>query len=114
MWVTAVVVAVLALIVMVAVMWFVPRLMLKRAIRRVVQQFRTQGAISPESAKTPAELRLPQGGLFAGMGRMRDYRPYAIRLLRQAGIIMGTDDGTVYLCEEALEGSPVKQFANVQ
>ncbi len=48
------------------------------------------------------------------MGRFRDYRPYAIRLLGQAEIILGTEEGGLYLSEEKLEGSPVKKFARLE
>jgi hypothetical protein len=107
-------VSILAIIALFAVLILVPRMMLKRAVRKVVKQFRREGAISPETAKTAAELRLPQGGIFAGMGRFRDYRPYAVRLLGQAEIILGTEKGGLYLSEEKLEGSPVKKFARLE
>jgi hypothetical protein len=48
------------------------------------------------------------------MFRMRDYKPYATRLLGQANVIRSTEDGLVYLSEDELEHSPVKRFAGLE
>lgn len=108
------VVTVLALAVVVAALIFIPRMLLKRAIRTVIARFRKAGATSPETAKTLLDLRLESRGVFGNFGRVRDYKPMAVRLLGQAEIILGTEEGGTYLSEENLENSSVKKFARMK
>lgn len=107
-------IAVLAVLVLVLALFFLPRLLLKRAIRKVITRLRQEGATSPERAKTLAELRLESPGGFGTVFRFRDYRPYAIRLLGQARIILGTEEGGVFLSEENLSESHIREFSKVE
>ncbi len=94
---------------------YLSRFKLKRAMRLIVAVFRAQGATSPKTAKRLEELGLVvTGGLFNNMFKPRDYRPYALRALSQANILRATDDGRVYLSEDELEHSTLKNFAGIK
>ncbi len=93
---------------------YLPRFFIKRAVRKVVAIFRAHGATSPDTAVSLAELGLAPRSPFDRMFRMRDYKPYATRLLGQAEIIRSTEEGLVYLSEDDLERSPVKRFAGLE
>jgi hypothetical protein len=110
---TGVIAAVLSIAVLAFAMFYAQRFMLRRAVRKVVLQFRKQGAISPATAATLDEFRLLEGSPFLRMFRLRDYRPYASRLLGQANIIRATEGGRVYLSEEDLAVSSVRKFARL-
>lgn len=107
---------VIALTIAVAVMAvvYLPRYMLKRAVRQVVALFRKSGATSSRKATTLEELGLVPRGFMDRMFRVRDYKPYAVRLLSQANVLRTNRAGKVYLSEEELESSPVKQWAGLK
>lgn len=109
------VLAVLLLIgVLIVVMIYVPRFLLRKATRDVLSLFRRRGATNPTKATTLEQLGLVQGSHLERLTRLRDYRPYALRLLTQANVIRATEGGTLYLSEETLEHSPVKRFAGIK
>jgi hypothetical protein len=110
---TALVVALLTGTLIVLVI-YVPRFLLKKAMRNVVSLFRERGAISPMRATTPEELGLVPGSPFDRVLGRRDYRPNALRLLGQANIIRTTEESKLYLSEEELEHSPAKRFARIE
>jgi hypothetical protein len=86
-------------------LFFIPRWRLKRAIRQVIAIFRRNGALDKKTAKTIDELGLKPRGLAEGMFRGRDFKPYALNALAKAGIIKSTEDGRLYLAEDALTAS---------
>jgi len=92
---------------------FLPRFFLRRAVRQVVFLFRERGITSADRAATLEELGLGPKSMFERMFRMRDYKPYAVRLLGQAQVLRVTEEGRVYLSEETLAGSPLKKFARL-
>ncbi len=93
---------------------YIPRFLLRKATRNVVYLFRRRGATSPTSATTLEQLGLVQRSGLERVGRPRDYRPYALRLLAEANVIRATEEGTLYLSEETLQQSPVKGFAGIK
>ncbi len=97
-----------------ALVVYIQSLLVKKAMRNVIARFRTKGAISPQKATSLYELGLEQRDFLHRMGRTRDYKPQAMRLLTQKNIIRGTEDGKVYLSEDELRDSPLKKFANVE
>ena len=112
---TTTLILVLVLAVLVAVAVYVPRYRLRKAIRQVVSSFRTQGATSPKTAKTPEELGLAKSGNpFDAVLKPRDYRPYALRALGQADVLRPGPRGSLYLSEEELDRSPLKGFARIE
>ena len=78
--------------------------MIRRAVRSVIGVLTEHGATTPRDAKPLEELCLnpkPFMDIERAFGQ-RDYRPYALRTLRNAGAIQTTDDGRLYLDEGRL------------
>jgi hypothetical protein len=94
--------------------FYLSRYLFRRAVRSVISLFRKEGATSPSTATTPEKLGIVQAGYFDRAFKLRDYRPYALRLLGEANIIRRTEDGTLYLSEEELERSPVRRSVGIK
>ena len=94
------VIIILALLVLAFVV--IPRFLIRRAMRQVIRIFREHNATTNKSAKTADELGIKPKSLMEGMFRGRDYKPSALNLLTNAGIIQDTEDGKLYLSEETL------------
>jgi hypothetical protein len=92
-------------------MFIIPRWRLKRAIRQVIDIFRKHNAVSAGNAKTIDELGLRPRGLMERMLRTRDYKPYALTALMNAGVVKTTEDGKFYLSEEKLMTSSLGKGA---
>ena len=101
------------LLILVVGVYFIPRFLVRKAVKKVVALFRAREATSPATALTAQELGLVQPRFMDRMFRMRDYRPHALRALVQANIIKVTEDGALYLSEEELERSPIRDFVGV-
>ena len=85
---TAVAIAIVILMLGAAI--YFSRLLLQKALRRVVSVFRDQGATDARSARTLEALGLVQAGFLGRIFRPRDYRPQALRLLGQENVIRAT------------------------
>ncbi len=86
-----------------ALMLLVQRWMLGRAFRAVVRGFLQQKALSPDSAKTAADLGLAPRSFTQRLSHpVRDYKPYALNALVSAKVIEVTEDGRLYLVESEL------------
>jgi hypothetical protein len=105
---------ILLVVVLLGVAFYASRLLIRRGMRQVIRQFRAQGATTPKGAMTAVEMGLVRGSFTDRMFRVRDYRPMALDLLRQADVIKMTGEGRLYLSEEALAQSPVKKFAGIE
>ncbi len=92
---------------------FVSRHLMSTAVRKVITVFRERGAVTPAKALTAQELGLARRGVMEGMFRMRDYRPNAVQLLARADIVRPTEDGRLYLSEETLAQTRMKDFAKL-
>jgi hypothetical protein len=90
------------------------RFLTKKALRDVVALMRKEGATNPKGAKTLMELGLERKNVFDRMFSRRDFRPGALRMLAQANIVRAIEGDRVYLSEDELEHSPVKQFARIE
>ena len=87
-------------------LWVIPRILLKRAVNQVLHRFREHKALSIKNAKTVEELNLVPKGMFEGMLQGRDYKPYALDMMKKGQIILTTEDGNKhYLSEEKLAAS---------
>lgn len=75
---------------------------MKRAINQVVAIFERKSALDLRSAKTIDELGLRPPTFLEGMMRMRDFKPYALQMLLQAGVVCQTDGGRLYLLQDKL------------
>jgi hypothetical protein len=89
------------------------RSLVRKALREVVSVFRERGATDATRATTLEGLGLVQRGILGRVFRRRDYRPQALRLLGQENVIRTTEEGRLYLSEDALEHSQLKRFAKI-
>lgn len=111
---TTILATLLIIVALVIGMFYLPRLLMRRAVRKVISQFRERGATSPDKATPLASLGLAPKSALDRMFKLRDYRPMAARLLGQANVLRFTEEGDAYLSEEELENSPVKKFAGME
>jgi hypothetical protein len=73
---------------------------MKRAIAKVREIFYRHGAIGVENAKTVVELGLTPPSFLERLTKPRDYKPQALQYLKQAGEVLMTGDGKLYMAEE--------------
>ncbi|RPJ04967.1 MAG: hypothetical protein EHM36_09035 [Deltaproteobacteria bacterium] len=83
--------------------FFIQSLLVKRAISQVIRIFCQHIALGVRNAKTIEDLGLTPPNLIQRMTMLRDYKPYALQILQQAGVIHMTDDGKLYMTEEKLK-----------
>ena len=91
-----------------AIMIFVPRWFMTRALSKVIKIFRQYNAINEKNALTIEELGLRPPTFTQRLSRMRDYKPRALDLLRRADIVQMTEDGKLYLSEDKLASSGLR------
>jgi hypothetical protein len=84
-------------------LFFLPGLLMKRAILRVIEIFCRYDAVGIGHAKSVEELGLAPRDFWQSLIRPRDYKPYALNSLRQAGIVLETANGEVYMVEDGLD-----------
>ena len=82
--------------------FFIPVLLTRRAAFKVIKIFCRYDALSAKNAKNAEELGLNPPDFFERMFRLRDYKPYALRLLKKTNIVHTTGDGRLYMTEERL------------
>jgi hypothetical protein len=92
------------LIIILAILGFfvVPRIRIRRAVKQVVAIFERNNALDARSAKTIDELRLRPRTFLEGIGRIRDFKPYAVKILMDAEVVCQTDGGRLYLLQDKL------------
>jgi len=91
------------LFVFIIILYFVlPQIQLRRAISSVIRTFRQNQAISAQNAKTIDELGLRPKSLSQAMFRGTPHKTTALQVLRNAAVIISTEDGKLYLSEENL------------
>jgi hypothetical protein len=81
---------------------YVQSLLVKRAISQVIRIFCQYNALGVQNSKTIEEMGLTPPGLIRRLTRLRDYKPYALQLLQQAGIVQKTEAGRFYMIEDNL------------
>jgi hypothetical protein len=81
--------------------------LMKRALKQVILILRHGQALSPQTAKTEAELGFKRKGIFEIRG-LRDYKPSAMQLLIRQEIIGVTEDGRIFLSEDNLAKTNLK------
>jgi hypothetical protein len=84
--------------------------MIRRAIREVIKIFREERALDIISAKTVKELDLMprlfyERLFFYNNLSTKDWKPGALNLLRQAGVVQSTQEERLYLSEAILRES---------
>jgi hypothetical protein len=94
--------SILILIAFVAIV-YIPVVMTKRAMVKVIRIFCRHNAVGVRKAKTIDELGLRPPDFFQRLLKPRDYKPYALQVLKQTGIVEMTNDGKLYINENKLE-----------
>lgn len=89
-------------------LFVIPRFLMKRALKKVIRIFREHNATNIRNAKTLDELGLKPRSFMEGMFRTRDYKPFALDLLRKGEIVQMTEDGKLYLLEDKLREKLVR------
>lgn len=92
----------LFLLLMIAALILIPKFMIRRAIKQIVFIFRHYGALRLDQAKTRGELGLNPPDFMTRMTSLRDYKPNALQILINQGVVVATEDGKLYLDEEKL------------
>jgi hypothetical protein len=87
---------------------YLPAFFMKRAMAEVRQIFYRHGAIGVENAKSVDELGLTPPSFVARLTKQRDYKPKALQYLKQAGEVLMTGDGKLYMVEEKRDGRETK------
>jgi len=100
---------ILMVVVGLAVLIFVPRWFMMRAFPKVLQIFREYNAINERNAKTVDELGLRPPTFVQRLTKVRDYKPQALNILMRADIVQVTEDGKLYLSEDKLASSGLRQ-----
>jgi hypothetical protein len=92
------------LIIILAILGFfvLPQIRIRRAIKQVVAILERNNALDARSAKTIDELRLRPRTFLEGIGRIRDFKPYALQILMDAEVVCQTDGGRLYLLQDKL------------
>jgi|WetSurSiteA1Bulk_404760.scaffolds.fasta_scaffold123359_2 hypothetical protein len=91
---------VLFFLLMIAALIFIPRFMIRRALRQTISVFRHFRVDSPEKAKTRGELGLNPADFMTRITSLRDYKPQALQILMGEGVVASTEEGKLYLVEE--------------
>jgi hypothetical protein len=94
------------LIVMLLATTFLPQWQLRRAVRKLIRDFRTHGAISPDKAVTYESMGFGKPrGMFQMLFKGRDWRGYAIQALLKAEMVKADDEGRLYLVNDKIPPS---------
>jgi uncharacterized membrane protein len=99
---------ILVVILMLTLAFLGSTLLMKRALKTVIKSFRDKEALNQVSAKEAAELGIKRKG-FLQVQAFRDYKPSAIQFLQRQDIVMTTEEGKLYLSEEALLQSGLEE-----
>ena len=97
------------LIIILAILGFfvLPQIRVRRAIKQVAAIFERNNALDAMSAKTIDELRLRPRTFLEGIGRIRDFKPYALKILMDADVVCQTDGGRLYLLQDKLAATNI-------
>ena len=98
---------ILLIILLAALGFLVLRLRMSRAVKQVVAIFERNNALDVRSARTIDELKLRPRTFLQGMGRMRDFKPYALKILMDAEVVCETDGGRLYLVQDKLTAANI-------
>lgn len=103
-------IAIVVIILMIVMAYYLYRALFFRGLRRVVAIFREHNALDAKTAETLAELGLQQPPYIRRMFKPRDYKQSAAELLHREGIIKVAEGGRFYLSETDLGQSRLKKY----
>jgi hypothetical protein len=92
---------ILVLLLLMALSFLLSRVLMKRAILKLIKMFRDKQAIDSGGAKTQEEIGIKRRSLLE-FRALRDYTPMAFQLLVRNNIIQATEEGKFFLSEDAL------------
>jgi TctA family transporter len=83
-----------------------PQFMTRRAAKKVIKIFRSHHALDVNSARSAEQMGLAAKPFFS-LARFgtRDWKPRALQLLFEAGVIQATPDNRLYLDEQKLQNT---------
>jgi len=87
------------------IIFVLPQILLRSAISSVIRTFQQKKAVGAQNAKTADELALRPKSMMQSIFRGTQYKTTALLVLRNAGVIMTTEDGKLYLSEDNLSRS---------
>ncbi len=93
---------ILFMIIILGFAFFLSARLTKRALFKVLNIFRDENAIGYERAKTIEQLGLTPPNILERIGRPRDYRQNALKILIKSEIIHLTEDGRLFIPEEKM------------
>ena len=88
---------------LVAAVFVISAFVMRRAALKVIKTFCEYEALDARKARHAAEMGLDPPDLLERILKPRDYRPQALRMLNQAGIVHLTGDGRLYMSEDKLD-----------
>ncbi|MFT5112344.1 MAG: hypothetical protein ACI8P9_001668 [Parasphingorhabdus sp.] len=92
----------LVMITMLAAAVFMPQVLMRRAVPKVLAIFREHNAVGKDNAKSRKDLDLAPALFFQRKVGVKDYKPRALTLLVNMEVVKLNEDGNVYLCEIGL------------
>ena len=111
MW--TILVILLLIVIAVVSLFYIPRFMVRKAMKQIIRQLRGVGATSIKRAVTLEDIGIITKGIVGRMFSVRDYRPMAIRMLVQSNVLQETDSGKIFLSESTLADSPIQKFVGL-
>ena len=98
---SAILIFILVIVLLLVIAYFGSNFMMRRALKAVLKRFRDHNALTPETAQFAQDMGLKSRGLFQIRG-MRDYKPAALQFMMKHDIVLATEEGKLFLSEEAL------------
>jgi hypothetical protein len=98
-------VLILLTVLVLVVVFVLPQILLRNAISSVLRIFRKNKAVDAQSARNIDELGLRPKSMAQAIFRGTQYKTTALMVLKNAGAIVTTEDGKLYLSEENLARS---------
>jgi hypothetical protein len=89
---------------MLVLAFFLSTYLMRRAFRAVLKMFRDNNALTPDAAQFAQDMGMKKKGLLS-FGGLRDYRPSVLQFLMKQDIVQATQEGKLFLSEEALRQS---------
>jgi hypothetical protein len=111
---SATVITILIFVILIALILIIPVIRVRSAMKVVIKIFQDYDATNIKNARTSDELKLNPKKLVERLFTLRDYKPDALKLLMESGVVKTTEEGKLYLSEATLNNSRLKSFLEKQ
>ncbi|MFO8192463.1 MAG: hypothetical protein R6U08_06825 [Bacillota bacterium] len=111
---SATVITILILVILIALILIIPVIRVRSAMKVVIKIFQAHDATNIQNARTSDELQLNPKKFVERLFTLRDYKPDAMKVLMESGVIKTTEEGKLYLSETTLNNSRLKSFLEKQ